>query len=175
MIDVETRATTPNAIVLSLGAVFYDKGGLMDSYYHEFSVEDQQKRGRRSMPSTVAWWNKQVDEGKRMPGNEEANNLQQLVEFSEWVKYVQAERKQDVKVWGNGASFDIPIMESLLSVYDVEIPWKFWNVRCVRTIVDLYPESRYGEGAQSENDHNALNDAKNQAIWMIRFMEKYGI
>ncbi len=49
---------------------------------------------------------------------------------------------KDVKVWGNGANFDIGILEHAYDQYQIEIPWEFWNVRDCRTIKDMYESQR---------------------------------
>ena len=173
MIDVETQATSPNAIVLSIGAVFFDSEHKGESFYIELDTESQKARGRRSNPDTLTWWRQKSQEGMRIPGDKSTDNIQALKDFSNWVNHVQKSHAKDVKVWGNGSCFDIPIMESLLSVYEVDIPWSFWNIRDVRTIVDICPDCRYGEDKKSDNNHNSLDDAVNQMKWMQSFMQRY--
>ena len=168
MLDIETLGTNPNAIVLSIGAVFFTKGGLKETFYVELNKEDQVSRGRRSTPSTVEWWNTR---GIPIPGDASCNNTVVLKQLQEFINDGQIFHGKDVKVWGNGSSFDVTIMEHLFSIYNIEAPWKFFNVRDVRTIVDLYPKCRPRE----ENPHHALEDAKNQAKWVIKAMELHGV
>jgi len=75
----------------------------------------------------------------------------------------------DAKVWGNGSNFDIGKLETAYG-FD-HIPWKFWNIRDVRTICEL------SKGLVSKNDiefigekHNALDDAIHQARYVSKMV-----
>jgi hypothetical protein len=70
--------------------------------------------------------------------------------------------QQDVLVWSNGASFDIPILNSAFNDVNVAAPWKFYNERCYRTMKNLYPDVPYAR-AEGSVAHNALHDARDQA------------
>lgn len=166
MIDLETLGTKSNSVVLSLGACFFTSERMFKrNFYCEFDRECQTSKGRKMSPETFRWWSEQVTP---MPGLEGANNHKNLQNFIDFVNVVQVEEGQDCKVWSNGASFDVPMIESMMETYNFEnTPWKFWNVRDVRTIVDLYPECRYGEA----NNHNALDDAVNQAKWIQKYLQ----
>jgi hypothetical protein len=70
-------------------------------------------------------------------------------------------------VWGNGATFDISILEDAYRQLDLEIPWKFWNVRDCRTVKDMYESARGGYEKKSGGTlHHALDDAKFQAQYI---------
>jgi len=166
MIDLETLGTKANSVVLSLGACFFDSERILKKdFYCEFDRECQSSKGRRMSPETFRWWSEQVTV---MPGLEGANNHKNLQNFIDWVNVTQVEEDRDCKVWSNGASFDIPMIESMMETYNfTNTPWKFWNVRDVRTIVDIYPECK----GEVVNDHNALRDAKNQATWIQKYLQ----
>lgn len=63
------------------------------------------------------------------------------------------------------AVFDITILENWFRACNTPIPWKFWNVRDVRTIVDWFnidTRSYEREGVH----HNALDDCLHQIKYM---------
>ena len=62
MIDIETLATPPDSVILTIGALKFDpksnaEGG---SIYHRLDVDSQLKMGRRVDEETIAWWGRQT-------------------------------------------------------------------------------------------------------------------
>lgn len=164
MIDLETLGANPNSVVLSIGAVFFDENGVYEEFYRELDAQAQIDLGRSISFDTLQWWIGQKDMFPQGCGHSVLED--DLLEFFNFCN-----KYEGVKVWGNGATFDISMMEDLIrEVTASEVPWAFWNIRDVRTIVDLYPESRGG----FQNNHNALDDAKAQAAWVIKAWEMHG-
>ncbi|MDN0096225.1 3'-5' exonuclease [Yersinia rohdei] len=163
MIDIETLGTTYGCAVLSIGAVRFDRntGEIGDKFYASMG-QQAQKYGHASQ-ATLDWWDQQSPEAKEaaFSGTEDpvtvANTLASGID------------KNDL-VWGNGSIFDITILESWFSSVNVAVPWKFWNVRDVRTIVDLSPlnvKDFIREGVH----HNALDDAIHQAKYVSAMIQ----
>ena len=169
MIDLETLSTHTNGVVLSIGACFFDINGVKQKFYTHMNYLEQECMGRSILTSTLNWWETQEEiNGITRPGDSTVNNAEKLLDFK---AFCVTEDFNTYKVWSNGASFDVPMIESLMRSYQLEPSWKFWNVRDVRTIVDLYPACRYG-GDKAQNNHNALDDAVNQAHWVIKFLDQ---
>ncbi len=79
-------------------------------------------------------------------------------QLSEWISHHFD--KDVVKIWGNGADFDNVILTSAYKRNDLELPWRYTNNRCYRTLKSLYPEIKL---ERSGTHHNALDDAISQA------------
>jgi len=159
MIDLETMGTKPDAPIVSIGAVLFDprRGKTCSkTFYEELDWENQD---RIISLDTKRWWAKQSTAAREcLFGMEELPDV--LGKFSEWLP-------GDVKVWGNGPTFDISILENAYHQSDLKIPWKHWNVRDCRTIKDLYESARGGfDGKVSGTAHNALDDARHQAEYV---------
>jgi exodeoxyribonuclease VIII len=160
MIDLETMGTTPNSAIVSIGAVPFDprQGKVSNqTFYRELDWEDQ---GRYICPKTTEWWKGQSDEAKAAHfGLDSLKNA--LNELAAWLP-------KDAKVWGNGATFDVSMLEDAYRQYYIEIPWKFWNVRDCRTVLDMYESVRGGfnKTVNGQVAHNALDDAKFQAQYI---------
>ena len=62
MVDMETMAVSPNAVILSLGAVHFNPygNGWGDSIYFKIDLDDQDQLGREIDPNTLDWWAKQI-------------------------------------------------------------------------------------------------------------------
>lgn len=159
MIDIETLGTSTDCIVLSVGAVYFDENGLGEEIYQVFDTSSQFKKGRKIDPQTLSWWSHQMTPMplKVDPNESVPYHLLRLMGFI----------REGTKVWALGPTFDMVILESLFKDFDLQAPWKFWNVRDVRTVVELFPECR-----KTINNHNALDDAKNQAEWVIEVLKQ---
>ena len=160
-VDLETLGTRYNAAILSIGVAQFDinTGKVGMTFYREIDLDSAIKAGRVT-GSTLAWWARQGDVAKRVFGEKDKTPLSiALDELATWMK----KQSSNPRVWGNGASFDITILEH---VYDngavgQKEPWRYTNVRDMRTIMDYLPT-----GAKPKREgthHNALDDAVYQA------------
>ena len=167
MIDIETLGTKSNCPVISIGAVAFDLTTIHGSFYTALDVEEQIDSGKRiADASTIKWWMGQSGAAKTVfKENPEDTKfgLQQLALF--------LSSFDDFYVWGNGATFDITILESIFDSYGVEIPWKYNRIMDQRTIkrflgkdVKLKREGVY---------HNAVDDATTQAKFIQECLRRY--
>lgn len=164
MIDIETCGQRANAPVLSIGAVMFDpfKGGTGDEFYVAISPVDAFRHG---VPDgdTFKWWMDQADPARKAATTGQktlAEGLAELTKFgrSDW---------KDIEVWGNGPSFDMTILEyAYYKALGQLAPWKFWNVRCCRTIAAVAGRRPPKIEASAGVYHNALDDARHQAMWV---------
>ena len=166
MLDLETTGVSAGCAILSIGACTLD----LDSFfYQKISLASCYDRGLRDLPSTLKWWNKQ-DPAVMTEAFSGVDQLAVvLIKFSDWLNSV-GENK--AKVWGNGADFDLPILGAAYEACGMEKPWKPYNGRCFRTIKNLYPDVILN--AFQGIKHNALEDAKNQAIHLVKIRNARG-
>ena len=158
-IDLETLGTRYNAAILSIGVQQFDidSGKLGETFYREIDIDSAIKAGKVT-GSTLAWWALQGEVAKRVFGDKNKTALSvALDELCTWMKKLSA----NPKVWGNGPSFDISILEHAYDHGAVgqKEPWRYTNIRDMRTIMDYCLVKPKREGTH----HNALDDAKYQA------------
>lgn len=152
MLDTETLGTEPGAIVLSVGAARFDLDGVTDTLYRSIDMIDAQEHGLTIDANTLDWWLYQDEEAKEVlyDGSEMIPALEALASF-----VVNAD-----EVWANSPSFDCRLLEAAYDAIGVGTPWEYYEERDYRTLkrlpitVDWEPEGV---------DHNALDDAVNQA------------
>lgn len=161
MIDIETLDTIYSAKILSIGAVYFDpmKNKLGSEFFE--IVNSQRQLDRTSSKDTIEFWRKQSREAKKQ--------LKGDVQLRDALEDLDLFIDPDCRVWGNGATFDITILEHAYLSFDMSIPWKFWNVRDCRTVRELF-ESKRGGLDQNFNGtkHHALDDAKYQAKYISK-------
>jgi hypothetical protein len=166
MIDLETLGQGPHAVVLSLGACFFNitSGQILGTFEMALDVDEQMKRGREVDGSTLKWWMGQSGAAKKVFHEQAKPAKEVLTIFSNWV--LQTTTIGKVQAWGNGSTFDISMMEDIMKQYEVKIPWLYNGVMDLRTFKRFC-----AGGAQVEKlgtNHNALDDAISQATYVIK-------
>jgi hypothetical protein len=124
--------------------------------------------GLKAEQATLDWWNAQGEDAKKVLSDPAAMDLPLLlVKFGAWLATFD-----DVKVWGNGADFDLPILGAAYVACGLPVPWKPYNGRCYRTLKNLAPQIKLQrEGAH----HNALDDAISQATHLENIVNTLGV
>ena len=159
MIDLETLSLKPNAVILSFGAVRFDEHGTYEELYAPGApdfVQEQIDAGRRVDAGTLKWWFEQSDEARGAVFKGTYDGARPL-DFILDTPNLEG-------VWGNGASFDNVVLRSLLEQNELKI-WSYKLDRCFRTLKALYAPD-----VVLNNNHNALDDARNQAQLASRIL-----
>lgn len=181
MIDKETRGNVAGCGIVSLGAVVWDPhtGETGPEFYMEVNQSSNEKFMLFDVPSTMKWWLKQSPQAREALLRSEANeghDLPDVLEaFEGFAMDASGGRKSKVRLWGNGADFDAPIMMSAwLAVFPtIEFPFP-WGNRCYRTIKnlgELFGGPELPKMARTGTHHNALDDAKSQAAHMTAILQ----
>jgi len=113
MIDLETLGTNHDAPVISIGAVKFSSKGLGEEFYVNLDVEEQIKDGRQVTGSTIKWWMGQEGAARKVFKEKSIPTAEGLLDFVEF--FHQGGNEKSVFPWGNGATFDITILEHLLN------------------------------------------------------------
>ena len=92
-----------------------------------------------------------------------------LDDFGTWI--AQTCRHEDVRPFGNSASFDLGILGGAYDRLGKPRPWVHWNERCFRTIRNLYPAVEYNVEDKGREAHNALADAVFQASHIFKIKQ----
>ncbi len=165
MLDIETMGNNSNAPIISIGAVSFDDENVSDRFYTQVNLQSSIDCGGIVDGSTVMWWLQQSEAARiAFKYNEKAPHLcEALHKFSQWFNSVDGD-----EVWGNGAMFDNTILGNAYRNNDLEIPWKFWNDRCYRTLKNMYPDIKI---ERVGTYHNAVDDAESQALHLINILK----
>lgn len=162
--DLETLDTRFSAAILSIGMVLFDRetGEIGRKEYVEISFDSAIKCGSVS-GSTLAWWMQQSEKARAVFTKTEGR--QSIPVALDRIASVIRSEMVGARVWGNGASFDITILEHafLMGTHGLAIPWHFVDIRDMRTTIDdagidLSKLPRIG------THHNAVDDAESQAV-----------
>lgn len=166
MVDLETLGTKSDAVVLSIGACFFDrkKKTLGEKFYLVLTIQDQINAGRKVNAATLQWWLKQNNAAQSVFLQEGTQTVQALTQFTTWIT---TNGNPNIKVWGNGSTFDVSIMEHIFDMFLVTIPWKYSKVRDLRTFTEECANN--SAVTRSDGHHNALTDAIDQANYVLQY------
>jgi len=163
MIDLESLGTDPDTIFTCLGACKFDPatGEISpDYFYQRIDWDSAIAAGRTHSLATLKWWLGNTKDAQNELLTEGLPLDVVLAHFRVWLP-------KNCIVWGKGPTFDITILEHAYGYGNA--PWKFWNIRDVRTVIDL------ADGILAVKDvaggfpgtaHNALEDAVFQATYV---------
>ena len=153
MIDIEGLATGPDATILTIAAQAFDpltRGYYKQHYYARITLESQENRNIDQ--GTIEWWATQpaivrdeaFNEQDRIPLDQALDELAKLIWHSN-------------RVWAQGPTYDMTILEHAYKSYGKLQPWKFYRVRDSRTVLSLWSERPV-----PPTSHHALEDTRKQ-------------
>jgi hypothetical protein len=181
MIDIETLATKPDSVILTIGAQLFDPsvkgwetrpqrhihtGNNYDPYMNtRVEIDEQEALGRKTDEQTLKWWAQQSAEAQEEAFTDEGRlslreSLLQLARLAEPCK----------RIWSKGPQFDISILDNAYTQLGMPLPWKFWNIRDCRTVYSLTPTL-----ANRSNGHLAVEDCRNQILMLQEAFEILGV
>mgnify|MGYP000855810570 CR=1 FL=1 len=172
MIDLETMGKNPDAPIISIGAIFFDpQTGDMGP---EFSKTiDLETAGGVIDRDTIKWWLKQSREAQSAIMTDEIPLDDALLQLREFIAENSGELF--VQVWGNGANFDNVILRRSYERQGIPCPWRYYNDRDVRTIIELGKSIDFDARTPIQFEgirHNALDDARHQAKYVSAIWQK---
>lgn len=168
IIDLETLGTSPTSIILAIGACTLDK---RERFKILISWINWPKSCSVDM-DTVNWWKQQPEDLYTYINSGTASPELALNAFSKFCKTIERNTGKAIKVWGNGASFDLSILAHAYYVMKQELPWAFYNERCFRTIKNLFPLKTKFERPAGLTEHDPLADALYQSDWLMKIIEE---
>jgi exodeoxyribonuclease VIII len=155
MIDLEGLATGPDTTILTIAAQAFDPfgdGWYEQQYYARVDLDSQSNR--RIEQGTLEWWATQpaaardeaFAEDNRVPLDQALDELGRLIWHSK-------------RIWAQGPTYDMTILEHAYKSYNKPIPWKYFAVRDSRTVFSLWPGLE-----KPPTSHHALEDCRRQIV-----------
>lgn len=162
MLDIETLSTIPNSLILTIGAIKFNRNKDfksmedLDTFYVRINQDSCEKLKMDINKDTLEWWNLQSEESRHEAfTNKDRINIKDalilLSKFLENSKYI----------WSHSPNFDCIILENAYRLCNLEIPWKFYNLRDTRTLYDL---GNVFLKNTTNNKHHSLYDCYNQIL-----------
>ena len=168
MVDLETLATTPDAAIVTLGAVLFDpySSRVFDKLYVRVTLDSVTDLGMKINDKTLEWWGQQSAEAQ----NEAFGEGDDRISIQECIDKFHKFAWGADAFWSHGSIFDINILDTYYRALKKVPPWNFWQIRDTRTLFDL----GYDPLMPKVTAHKALDDANAQAIGVQTVMKKIG-
>lgn len=169
MLDLETMGNKSNAALVSIGAVEFnltDGSKTGREFYKVIDLQSCLDVGLKVNASTIYWWLQQNQAARDAICVDKKLALPIVLHmFNSWMEDCISQ----VNVWGNGARFDIGLLEDAYVACNMPIPWNFRSERDVRTLVSFAPNIK-ANLPFTGIEHNPIDDCKYQigyctAIW----------
>jgi exodeoxyribonuclease VIII len=178
MADLETLGTVPGCVAFSIGAVefFPAQRRLGREFYAVVDVDSCLDKFLREEEGTKAWWEKQSDEAKVALHQARSGEGVPLADALEKLNgFLRAcGNYRNTRLYGNGADFDNPILRCMYDAAGVDFMGSkagFFGGRCYRTVKNLDellgPAFKFNKVERQGTYHNALDDAKSQAVHLM--------
>ena len=164
MLDLETMGNKSNAAIVSIGAVEFniETGETGREFYDVIDLQSCLDKGLMVQASTIYWWLQQSDEArKRICANGGDLSLV-LQRFTYWME----DCVDKVKIWGNGARFDIGLLEDAYVACNLKTPWYFRSEMDVRTLVAFAPYIK-ANYPMIGVEHDPIDDCKHQIGYCV--------
>jgi hypothetical protein len=162
MIDIETMATTPDAVILQIGAVAKFRS-LADAAMFEgaeaysplFEVTlDSDQANRVTSTSTMAWWKTQNPEAFNNVAFGAIPLREALHDLNIWIAQLPVPANC-LRMVSKG-SMDFVILDHAYMQLGIEKLWKYWQVADLRTLLQTFPHIK---PVSPVTAHTALYDA----------------
>jgi hypothetical protein len=175
MVDLEALDSAHSATIISIGMVYFDLGKmeLGPELYIELdreALKEQLELGRSWSLATTQWWMQQSDSAREVWASKigQVCNKEFIKQLKEYFE-IFPEHGRNIRVWGNGSTYDNICLQSYLRTFKARIPWNYKGDVCYRTIKTLF-----GHRAKLERigtHHNGLDDAKTQAVHLMKMLK----
>jgi inhibitor of KinA sporulation pathway (predicted exonuclease) len=198
--DVETFGVRNYAMIISIGAVFFDPqtpGKIYNKFYVAIDPKSEEDVGFRVDVDTVMWWMKPeqrpaYDAWLAQPKVDSLNAFEGLTSWLDSLDEAYTDpsfgaagppeghdpAKHRV-FWGNSPRFDNLLIDQHYEVLRKTNPWlrnpaSHWNDADLRTL-RLFNHAKAIQPPREGTHHNALDDAIHQARWIQQIVKRYGI
>lgn len=158
MVDLETLATTPDAAILTIGAIAFDVyGNIKNKFYRRVDIDSCLQLGLAKDEATMQFWNEnKLARDEAFKAEDRFHVRDVIYDFTQFFK-----KNNGKTLWCLGANFDEPILSTVYKKLNMEKPWQFWNVRCLRTLNSLAGINMKQFG---QPEHHALKDCEKQIL-----------
>lgn len=162
MLDLETWGNRPGCVIVSIGAVEFNRktGEMGREFYVTVDAQSCMDVGLTVQASTIEWWLMQNEEARKAILKDKVSIHNAISRFNLWFNKNQT-------IWGNGLGFDVSILKCAMYAIGIDHPWKYDAERDVRTYVAEAPEIRKSIKFVGTR-HEPIADCKHQIEYLCK-------
>jgi exodeoxyribonuclease VIII len=165
MLDFETFGTSPDAVVVQVGACYFDKytGKLGLAFKRNIDAESAIRSGAIMDASTVYWWLERDPKARNSILAEPREDILQV--FSDLNVFL----KDAKEIWSH-ATFDFVILTSTLKRLRLKPLFHYTAAKDIRTLTNLCGRIASKEVRDGVH-HDALDDCKYQVKYCVEALK----
>lgn len=166
MIDLETFGKRSNAVIIQIGACYFDRytGEIGDKFFTNIDAQSCLDLGFEVDASTIYWWFEQSKEAQGALFQSRKDIHQGILALKYFIK--------DAKCIWNHLTFDWNILKNYFIKLKYEDDMNFRKGRDLRTIVDvaqeINPDFDYKAFERVGIHHNSLDDC----IYQVKYVSE---
>lgn len=163
MLDLETMGRSPDGAIASIGMIKFDPDGdtLQDPFYLPVRLEGQDVLGMTFFPDTIVWWLQQSKAAQEaIVRGDRVDLFNALSQVNNYVG------ENGTPVWAYGSTFDHVILQTAFDRCRIKSAIGYRQQVCMRALAQRTTIERPKVG----EEHNALDDATAQAIWLQKIL-----
>lgn len=165
MIDIETLGTRPDAMIIQIGAVYFDRETGETGPGFSANIDSSSFADKFSADyATVKWWFEQEEKARSLVMEHPTDLMEAISSLYDFLN------KPDVCLWSH-ATFDIPILMHAFDVAHIKFPVHYRKMRDIRTLMDLSLPGK-SKVERFGVHHNALDDCKYQVAYCVEAMQQ---
>lgn len=172
MVDIETLGNNSNSPIVTIAIQEFDPSEGLCSPGTSRYIFVKPNPDAEMDYSTIEWWLGQEETPRRhvieaiKAGQTETAALHELSRFIRDI----CPNIRNVRLWGNGATFDNVILDNAYRRNNISPPWNYSGHRCYRTMVNLLSEKI--KLTRTGNHHCATDDVAYQLDVLREVMKK---
>lgn len=159
MIDIETLGVTPNSAIIHIGAVRFslEDNRIGDEFSVNISPKSCKDIGLITDKKTIEFWKNQPPAAIRSVMTNQTSIENALTQLNNFIGGYD----KDNEIWANGTVFDISMLEWAYRTTGIECPWRYFQIRDVRTIMAV-AKFDWKNFPRIGIQHHALSDCHTQ-------------
>ena len=163
MLDLETLATEPYALITQVGACYFTTSGeILAVYESNVDISDSISKGFKIDGKTLKWWLERAD---NITWLKEVKPISSVLEdLRQFCNY-----NRRVKIWSH--YFDVMILQGACSILQRKFIFSYKRWRDIRTLTGIAAELNISMSKPKKGDpktHRALDDC----IYQVGYVSK---
>lgn len=174
LVDLETLGISDTAPVIqvSAGAFHIGQHDVIATFNQKVDLKTFDKFPMEA--GTLDFWTSKPEQVAQLRTYFSDTGLTEQAMWTKFADFLDKYSDFEVRLWGNGISFDVIKVNYNLKRFGLANPVEFWDERDVRTITQLAADKsnttpqNWQKSVPNDNAHDALSDV----IWEIEYVNR---
>ena len=184
IVDLESLSRKNTGALLSIGVILFDQefNEVDEPFFEAIELQSCLDVGCHVEADTFYWWMQQSDGAREALFGTKAlddrdNDIYVRKNLSHVLHLLTTYlHKYNVRgIWGNGASFDLGMLQNAYHAVGKQIPWKYSFERDIRTIVAMRPSIKKTIVEHSDIlAHHPVDDCRLELEYLSAIFDEIG-